>query len=156
MLERFEAEESTGTPYRSKELSPDGETAWPALMREAIERGDEETLATSLLESGIAAAGAPAGWNERLALTEFSVWYTAGLAHRLRAEGEDTCRVYRASDPMRAKGSCSRHEDAELSVDDIIYGHRRSYHADPIDRKAISIPAHPNCHHSIQRITDSS
>ena len=76
-------------------------------MLQAIENGEEATLATAL-------AGQPGFWEEtdregktvnvnqastRLAITEFNTWYVAGLAHVLSAEGETLCDVYRASQP---------------------------------------------------------
>lgn len=48
MLAEFEAEEASGHPYRSKNFSAAGLSAYPSLMRAAIENGDEESLAASL------------------------------------------------------------------------------------------------------------
>lgn len=50
MLRRFEAEESSGNPYRSEVLSQLGLADWPDIMRQAITdpEGSEVTLAHAL------------------------------------------------------------------------------------------------------------
>ena len=48
MLREFEAEEASGKPYRSKALTSAGRRAFPKLMREAIQSGDEQTLYQAL------------------------------------------------------------------------------------------------------------
>lgn len=50
MLRRFEAEESSGNPYRSEAWSEAGLVNWPDLMRQAITdpNGNEVTLAAGL------------------------------------------------------------------------------------------------------------
>lgn len=54
MLRRFEAEESSGNPYRSEALSQLGLARWPDLMHQAITDpdGNEVTLAAGLNRPG--------------------------------------------------------------------------------------------------------
>lgn len=165
MLLEFEAEEASGKAYRGRNLSAAGRTAFPALMREALKTGNEETLASALAN--------PSQWNptevyvrdgvprtrsvntnqaaERLAVTEFNTWYVRGLAKRLMDEGVKQCQVYRAAEPKWEPGECSMHEGQIYSVEDIYRGHRARYWPEPGNPAAFSIPAEANCHHTIRR-----
>ncbi len=168
MLERFEAEESAGNPYRSGVLSASGLAAFPDLMRQAIKdpNGNEVTLAASLkptnfwvptesyVRDGVTRERKvnPNQAAERLALTEFNTWYVAGLAHRLQDEGVSECRVYRAAVPKWEPAECSIHEGQVYPVADLIADHRISYWPPPGVLGRPSIPAGPGCHHTIERV----
>lgn len=166
MLAEFEAEESTGNPYRGKGLSAAGLGVFPSLMREAIKNGNEQTL--------IAALSNPAYWNpteiyvrngverernvnirqaaERLGLTEFNTWYVRGFAKRLTNESVTHCQVYRAAMPKWEPAECSQHEGRIFPVAHIYHGHRATYWPEPGNPAAMSIPSGPNCHHTIRRV----
>jgi hypothetical protein len=166
MLSEFEREEASGNPYRGKGLSDTGRAAFSNLMREAIAKGTEETLAAALAK--------PQFWNptetytrkgiehtrtvnvaqaaERLALTEFNTWYVRGLSKRLTTEGVTQCQVYRAAPPKWEPAECSRHENQICSVKQVYEGHRANYWPEPGNPAAFSIPAGPNCHHTIRRV----
>ncbi len=166
MLTEFEAEETGGNPYRGKDLSPAGRAAFPALMRRAIEIGDDEALTASL--------SVPAYWNEtetyvrdgiprerqinvaqaaeRLARSEFNTWYVRGLSRRLMDEGIAVCQVYRAAQAKWEPAGCSQHEGQTFSVDEVYRGHRARYWPEPGDPDAVSIPFQPGCHHTIRRV----
>jgi hypothetical protein len=168
MLQRFEAEESGGNPYRSEVLSQLGMVRWPDIMREAIidPDGSEITLASAL--------GRPDYWqatetyvrdgaarqrrvnftqaSERLAITEFNTWYVAGLAARFQEEGVTRCRVYRAAIPKWQPAECSVHEGQIYAVAEIIAGHRVGYWPPPGVPGRLSIPVGPGCHHTIERV----
>lgn len=168
MLDRFEAEQTSGLPYPPQNLSPRGLSEWPNLMRQAIRHstGNEDSLAASLTR--------PELWNEtesytsggvvrsrrinigqaanRLALGEFNTWYVAGLAHRLLDEGQTECMVYRAADPKWTPAACSTHEGKTYSLREVIDGHRVGYWPSPGDASRLSIPAGPGCHHTICRV----
>lgn len=164
MLEEFKAEES-GTPYRSPSLSPRGVQAFPTLMEEAIRSGNEQTLSRALAN--------PSYWNpdepypraktgkrkmkpdkaaERLAITEFNIWYVRGLAKRLLEEGEHSCQVYRAAPAEEPRGECLQHDGKTYPLQDIYDGHRARYWPKPGNPRALSIPVGPNCHHTIRRL----
>ena len=89
---------------------------------------------------------------ERLAITEFNTWYVRGFAKRLIDEGVTQCQVYRAGIPKHAPAECSKHEDQIYSVKEVYDGHRARYWPEPGNPNAFSIPAGPNCHHTIRRI----
>ena len=167
MLQRFEAEESSGNPYRSEALSPAGLVNWPDLMRQAIADpdGNEVTLAAGLNRAGYWQATEtyvregvsrqrrvnPVQASERLALTEFNTWYVAGLAARLQEEEVARCRVYRAGIPKWQSAACSAHEGQTYAVTEIIEGHRVGYWPPPGVHGRLSIPVGPGCHHTIER-----
>jgi len=170
MLAEFNVEEASGKPYRSKALSDQGRVAFPAIIRVAIMKGNEETLANSLAK--------PENWNqnesyvrngvtrtrpinmqaaaERLAVTEFNTWYVRGLAKRLIEERVTQCQVYRAAVPKWEPADCGKHEGQVYSVQEVYDGHRTKYWPEPGEPKAFSIPAGPNCHHTIRRLMTKS
>lgn len=159
MLGAFEAEEGSGNPYRSQILSPEGLLAFPDLMREAIQGGDETTLAVALnlaaywkpVDAGGKKVNVPHR-SEQLGLTEFNTWYVAGFAQRLTSEGEAQCNVYRAAQPKREHALCSQHEGQVYSLIEIIAGHRIGYWPPPGVPGQLAIPAGPGCHHTIRRL----
>ncbi len=168
MLQRFEAEEATGNPYRSEVLTALGLGDWPDLMRQAITdpTGSEVTLKAALnrqdywepmetyVRDGVARERKVnvGQASERLAITEFNTWYVAGLAHRLADEGVTQCRVYRAAIPKWEPAECSVHEGQTYPVADVIAGHRIGYWPPPGVAGQLAIPAGPGCHHTIERV----
>ena len=167
MSQEFEAEIASSNPYLGKNLSAEGRTVFPELMREAINTGNEATLGASLNRADL--------WNEvetykrngvvrerrinvrqaseRLALTEFNTWYVRGLASRLIDEGVTHCQAYRAAEPKWEPAVCTAHEDKVFTVQEIYEGHRAGYW--PLENPAaVSIPFGPGCHHTIRRVRD--
>ena len=166
MLTEFAKEEASGNPYRSKALSSTGLAVFPQLMRETIESGNEVSLCQSLEK--------PSYWEpteeytregttrtrrrnipqsaRRLALTEFSTWYVAGLTKRLLDEGAEECQVYRGEQPKWEPGECAMHEGLILSVKEVYDSHRARYWPEPGDQNAFSIPFAPGCHHVVRRV----
>jgi len=166
MLEEFEKEQKSETPYISKRLSELGKRKFIELMKEAIENGDDEQLVRALSE--------PSYWNEdegyttkqgmisrrninylqaaeQLGFSEFNTWYVRGLAKKLMDEGIKKCQIYRAKQPKWEPADCSVHEGQIVDVKIIYNGHRAKYW--PIKNNSVfSIPAQPGCHHSIRRI----
>jgi hypothetical protein len=165
MLSQFEAEAAAANPYLGERLSPTGRAAFPNLMRQAIQTGNEESLAKALMN--------PAFWNatepyvrdgiertrkinmqqaaEQLSLSEFNTWYVRGLARRLLDEGVALCQAYRGAMPKWEPGDCATHEGQTFSVQEIYNGHRARYWPKPGDPGALSIPFTPGCHHTIRR-----
>lgn len=166
MLTEFEAEKATGSPYRGERLTPAGRAAFPNLMRQAIQTGNEQSLTNSLL--------APGYWNptetyersgivrtrkinmqqaaEQLGLSEFNTWYVRGLSKRLTDEGVTSCQAYRGTAPKWEPGDCVTHEGQVFSTEAVYEGHRARYWPKPGNPNAISIPFTPGCHHTIRRV----
>lgn len=161
MLREFEAEWATTDKYIPKSLSADGLSAWPELMKDAIAKGDDQSLREALTanthyfepriqtKSGSRAQNIPHAAGQ-LARNEFNTYYVRGLSAKLLAEGVDRAEVYRAAEPTGSKAACSAHEGTEVSVQDVYNGHRAQYH--PFHApEAFSVPFQPGCHHSIRR-----
>lgn len=86
-----------------------------------------------------------------LGLTEFSTWYTRGLARRLLNEGVARVQVYRAEQPKWEPAECETHEGVVAATQLVYDGHRARYWPEPGDQAAFSIPFGPGCHHTIRR-----
>jgi len=165
MLEEFEAEEAGAIPpYRGTNMTPTGRAAFPGLMREAIIHGNGETLAASLknpeywFSKGGVVRQRNIDYNDeaaRLGLTEFNTWYVRGLAKRLMDEGERECQIYRAAYPKTGLSNCPLQEGAIVALELVYKGHRAKYWPSR-NPTAFSIPAGPNCHHTIRRIPKKS
>jgi hypothetical protein len=167
MLEEFRAEQlsTDPPPFRPANLTGEGEAAFVEVMERAIQGGDEETLAADLsnphfwitTQSGIRGGRVVTSRHRvselarRFAITDFNIWYIRGLCRRLMDEGVDLCEVYRAAPAYVPRSECRALEGKTLLVQDVYAGHRAKYH--PVKNpRAFSIPAGPNCHHSIRRV----
>lgn len=110
MLEELDADQGAGSIYESPRLSDRGRAEWPTLLRQAIESGDDTTLASSLslrthfnptdtprttstgkVSVPTMATNAPTS----LAEGEFNRYYIRGACRRAVAEGRKV-EVYRA------------------------------------------------------------
>lgn len=106
MLEELERDLASGTLYRSPRLSDRGWTDWPALLRAAIESGNDMTLADSLRVPGRLKVARPrrTGTPARLPRTaaqtlaegEFNRFYIRGVCRRTVDDGIKEVEVYRA------------------------------------------------------------
>lgn len=162
MLEEFLVEEKSGNPYRSTRLSAVGLKIFPTEMKNAIQKGNEETLVKALSKPEYWKSSEP--WAkgirrinyikaaEFLGRSEFNTWYVRGLARRLLEEGEEYCEVYRAAPAWEPRGECLKHEGKIYPVKKIYDGHRARYWPPPGNPLAFSIPVGTNCHHSIRRV----
>ena len=160
MCAAFEEEEKAGDPYRSSVLSRAGREAFPEIMRRSLELHDDVWLGNELNraeywnEHDARGAAVPvAASSERLAACEFNTWYVRGVCRLLLDEGETQCQVYRAAGAKLTRGSCTTHEEQICSLSEILAGHRIRYWPHGGDVRALSIPASPNCHHSVRRLS---
>jgi hypothetical protein len=83
-----------------------------------------------------------------LAYGEFNTTYVRAVATLARDAGVATCIIYRAAPAWAPRDSCSYMEGAAVSVSAVLDGHRAYMRA--AGQSEISVPAGPNCHHSIQ------
>lgn len=116
MLQEFDADEAAGRLNPSNYFSEAGEEQFPTLLREAIESGNDESLATALSRAdlflshyqkktpsgGITTAAVPRTAPVTFSEGEFNRFYIRGLC--LRAiEEEGKIEVYRARASSRAR-----------------------------------------------------
>lgn len=167
MLEEFRKEQSAPSfpPYRPSGFVGTDEK-FVTIMERALTEGDEDSLAYELSdpvlweEYGIRIVkGRPREYRDpydvqakRFGITDFNTWYVRGLSAKLIQEGVEECEIYRADRAYVPRASCRGLEGAVLRTVDVYEGHRKTYHHPALDRRALSIPAGPNCHHSIQRL----
>lgn len=168
MLREFRSEQSHTTllPYRPRGYIGT-EEFFLQTMEEALSNGNEVTLMEDLTD--------PRLWDElsirpgkrrmveyrdpydvqakRFALTDFNTWYVRGLAARWIDEAVEMCEIFRAEAAYQPRNECGRLEGVQLSVAEVYAGHRIRYHAEIVDRRALSVPLGPNCHHSVRRIS---
>lgn len=160
MLDEFGREVAGGLPYRSRRLTDAGWAAWQPAMREAINEGNEVTLAGSMNKALFwKAAKSPAscaGYARTLALTEFSTWYVRGLSARLLKEGVEQCEVYRGEEALVRRCECTEWEGRTFDTRVIYNGHRARYHGPAKNRRTISVPSGVNCHHAIRRVSQEN
>lgn len=164
MLEEFNTEQSQ-EHYQSKSMNQAGLTAFPDIMRAAIQSGNIESLTRNLSNPSFWHASKtrkgkdgpipvkinPETEAKMLAHSEFNTMYTRGFARRLREEGEENCRVYRADKADQQNCECTKLEGTTQPVQKIYNGHRAKYF--PTNNfGAFSIPSVVYCHHTIGRI----
>ncbi len=118
MLAELEHDLAGGTLYTGKYLTDLGVERYPVLLREAIERGDDESLIVALSEPGLfattyqkrkpkggfAPAKVPYTAPATLGEGEFNRFYLRGLSRRALATGGQAIEIYRArssSEPRR-------------------------------------------------------
>lgn len=166
MLDEFNIEQSKAPHFEPTELNPTGLSAFPDLMRQSIQHGDITSLTASLSDTSywkstrtyyrqgkpITQRIDPITSAQRLAHSEFTTWYTRGMARKLRDEGIAQCQVYRADSAAQPKCECTSLEGIAIAVDKIYDGHRAKYFPTP-NPGAFSIPSGPFCHHTIRRLT---
>jgi hypothetical protein len=110
MLAELDHDLASGNLYSGKYLSALGAERYPELLREAIERGTEDSLAAALAEPGLfaesymkhkpsggyAPAKVPHTAPTTLAEGEFNRFYLRGLCQRARATEGSEIEIYRA------------------------------------------------------------
>ena len=165
MLSEFDHEWSQTNHYIPEGLNSIGLEAYPNIIRNSIQNGTIDSLASELsvskywnptrsfLRQGkpVTQQINPQSESKRLAHSEFTTIYTKGMAKKLIDEGETDCQVYRADKANQPKCECTKLEDTTISVGKIYEGIRKKYFPKK-DPNAFSIPSTPFCHHTIRRI----
>lgn len=169
MVSEFDAEQLEEKHFQPKDMTPKGLEEFPKLMRKALESDSIESLTANLAEPSlwnqtttqnrkgkiIPIKINPTTWAKRLAHSEFTTWYTRGLAKRLMEEKETECQIYRADSAAQQNCECTKMEEKIVPLKKIYDGHRAKYF--PKDNpSAFSIPSVSYCHHTIRRVKNKS
>lgn len=127
---------ASGSLYYSERMTEAGKAAYPALLREAIQRGTEQTLAQTLARSGYwkayetrvrqgrpHQARVPHNAHETFAEGEFNRFFVRGLCRRALAEGINELEMYRANAVMnprpQSQAMIGKRVDPEALLDDL-------------------------------------
>jgi hypothetical protein len=154
MLAEFDSELEADTLYISNYLSATGRERYPGLLREAIEDGDDDSLATALAAPGIfdthhqrrnpkggfTRAKVPHTANATLAEGEFNRFYLRGLCLRAIAEGVTEIEIYRARTSSHPRPESRAMIGRRLDADELLADLRANDFVDT----ALRLPPGPN------------
>jgi hypothetical protein len=88
-------------------------------------------------------------WQRECPVHSTGTAYVRSVATLAQMEGIGTCVIYRAALAGVPRDSCTYMEDVTITCAAILEGHR-AYDRAHQGRAEISIPAGPNCHHSVR------
>ena len=117
MVEEIAKDLASRSIYLSNYLNPRGCDLWPRILREAAERGTDDTLADAIIhdrclkerverrkpKGGFTIAAVPRTAHETMGEGEFNRYYTRGLCRRAIEQGIDQLEVYRAKEVMQPR-----------------------------------------------------
>jgi hypothetical protein len=142
MVAEIDADASGSGFYLSNYLAAAGQEAWPKLLRQAAERGTDDSLAGSLRGSfkqqverkkptgGYTMVAVPVTAADTLSQSQFNMYYMRGLALRAQAEGR-TLTVYRARHSERPRPESEAMIGSQLDPDVVLEVLRRTKGVEP-------------------------
>lgn len=153
MLEELERDIESNNLYISDRLSERGKIDYPNLLRQAIENGNDATLATQLRLHGrlrtreprtirgkTSMVKVPANAPEVLAEGEFNRFYVRGLCRRVLAAGEGILIAYRARQSMNPRPESLAIEGRRFAAEQLLQDLRDSVGVGT----ALGLPPGPN------------
>jgi hypothetical protein len=154
MIQELERDIANGTIYISDRLNEAGTGGWAMVLREAIERYDDDWLAAELHrrghiktheqrrkpKGGVTVAKVPITASETLAEGEFNRFYARGLCARALADGIAEVEVYRGKAVAQPRPESQAKVGSRVPVKALLDDLRRSQGVEP----ALGIPPGPN------------
>lgn len=153
MLDEFDQDLKDNTLYISPRLNDRGRTEYPNLLREAINTGNDVTLASSIAaagllnpteqrntRTGVTTAKVPVTAAETLAEGEFNRFYARGLCRRAAVEGVKELVVYRAKQVANPRPESQAKIGTRLDAQALLQDLRTHPGVDT----ALGLPAGPN------------
>jgi hypothetical protein len=156
MLDEMQYDIDHSQLHISPFLSGQGQRDYPDLLREAIESGNDETLAESLRmhrrilrtlprrlpkTGGYSIAATPENAAEVLAESEFNRYYIRGLARRAIEDGISELVIYRAKPVRNPRPDSEARVETALSPEELLEDLR----AHPGDEPpTLGVPSGPN------------
>lgn len=162
MARELERDQGNGTLYISSRLTTDGARAWPQILREAMERHNDEWLASTLRDrgyikakeqrakpkGGFTTAKVPHTAADTLAEGEFNRFYARGLcAHVLESGGREV-EVYRGKEVSNPRPESEAMISRRLPAQQLLEDLRNSPGVEP----ALGLPPGPNSGLTIRRV----
>jgi hypothetical protein len=156
MLDEMEYDITNNQLHISPFLSGQGQRDYAHLLREAIQNGDDETLAQSLREhrrivrtqprrqpkaGGYSIAATPENAADVLAESEFNRYYIRALARRAIEDGIDELVIYRAKPALNPRPESEARVETSLPPQDLLED-LRSHPGD--EPPALGVPSGPN------------
>lgn len=155
MLEEVDYDIAQNQLHISPFLSGQGQRDYVNLLREAIQRGTDESLALNLRahrriirtlprrqpKGGYSIAATPQNAAEVLAESEFNRYYIRGLARRALEDGIEELVVYRAKPARNPRPESESRVETTISPEELL----RDLRAHPGDEPpALGVPSGPN------------
>jgi hypothetical protein len=155
MLDEVEYDTSHNQLHISPFLSGQGQRDYAALLREAIQSGNDETLAQKLREhrrilrtlprrnpkGGYSISATPENAAQVLAESEFNRYYIRALARRAIEDGISELVIYRAKPVANPRPESEARVETTLSAEDLLEDLR----AHPGDEPPVlGVPSGPN------------
>ena len=154
MVEEIDMDVRDGTIYISNYLNPRGCDLWPRILREAAERGTDDTLAEAILrdrclkdrverrkpKGGFTMAAVPVTAHQTMGEGEFNRYYTRGLCRRAIEAGIDGLEVYRAKEVREPRLDSERKIGLRVDPNVILEDLRKTQGVEP----ALGLPPGPN------------
>ena len=156
MLDEMEYDIANNQLHISPFLSGQGQRDYTSLLRDAIQKGNDETLAQSLREhrrivrtqprrlpkaGGYSIAATPENAAEVLAESEFNRYYIRGLARRAIEDGITDLIVYRAKPVQNPRPESEARVETSLSPQELLED-LRSHPGD--EPPTLGVPSGPN------------
>ena len=156
MLDEMEYDIANNQLHISPFLSGQGQRDYTSLLRDAIQKGNDETLAQSLREhrrivrtqprrlpkaGGYSIAATPENAAEVLAESEFNRYYIRGLARRAIEDGITDLIIYRAKPVQTPRPESEARVETSLSPQELLED-LRSHPGD--EPPTLGVPSGPN------------
>ena len=158
MLDELEQDVASNKLYLSPRLNDAGRRNYENLMRSAIQKGDDISLANSLAgmskdyeqrakkSGGYTTVKVPVTAPETLAEGEFNRFYCRGVCRRAQEEGLDEVEVYRAKAVRNPRPESQVLVGSKIKADRLLHDLRTNIGVDT----ALRVPAGPNSGLSIR------
>lgn len=154
MIEEIDMDVTNGSIYISNYLNPRGCETWPRILREAAERGTDDTLAEAIIrdrclkdrverrkpKGGFTMAAVPRTAHETMGEGEFNRYYTRGLCRRAIEQRIERLEVYRAKAVMQPRPDSEQKIGMLVEAAAILEDLRRTQGVEP----ALGLPPGPN------------
>ena len=161
MLDEVDLDVKQGTLYYSPRLTPEGATQYVALLRDAVQTGDDSTLRTALAKPGvlkaheerstargIITARVPVTAPDTLAEGEFNRFYARGLCRHAIDQGITDVEIYRAKQVENPRPESSAMVGALINASDLLTDLRTHQGVEP----ALGLPRGPNSGLSVKLV----
>jgi hypothetical protein len=128
MLIEVEEAIKTSQLYLSQRLTTLGREQYPALLREAVRTGNENSLTTAILQEQLLVEREPYGTSTRrvpasaartLAEGQFNAFYMRGVCHRALQAGDEV-EVYRAKEVITTHPTSKYQEGQRLDPQQVL------------------------------------